>query len=421
MKLNVLMMLSGVIAASLITGCGKKPEAPKPVVVEVEKPRELKPAMLVIDSNIETKTATKKKKEEIEYTVQYMNNTDNSYATISLKNVGDKVLKINGIKFINDEDKHFKLTSGCSDAISAHKECMLHVWFNAEYAGEYKAMVQVLNDTKKPKANIDIIAKAINLKTAQINPYSPKVATIDPRKVTELKFYKKGDFNEIKILNDGVKSISLDGYSLEGDATKYSYTSFCPKTLAAGENCTIRFNYIKKDSNLASAYFKIKSDAIMFPSNTIKLLGKPRIVNIQPGLVKAPKILVRAAQDEDMILKVKGNVATMPSDISQQINNIEKFQEDFSKVKHVYYYRIIYQNANLHPMYKKSFEEIVKYNFQKNGYKLATTADQADKIVNIYPKVEITKKKLENGSIALYINADVVARLVTKSATKSSV
>jgi len=401
--------LSVVLVASLgsflITGCAKKPKVSTPKRVVVPKKQavvELSPAELYLSSDNIAKEDTTSVVEEVYDMEVNLDNTMYPSAYIVLNNKGEKALKISNIKLLNNEKNLFTLKSECSKSINPDGSCKLKVSFNGKKSGRYTADVEVQTNSNGRYVNrlgkIHVIANAENVRTGVINPIVIKKENKVKKPMTKLFFTSGSLVQYAEIKNNGLEDIMLNGFELVGaDKKNFSYSQECSKILKVGKSCELKITYKKKADTMALSYLIVKSNGVLFPSDTIRLKGTPTVTR------KAPTTLQLAGKDE-MSIKVL--------EIKIEKNN-EDFLEDFSAIKPVYYFRTMYQN-NIDTKFKEYYEELIAYYFTKNGYKVTRNANKADKILNIYPTFVIRSN--ESGDIR--VDSSIRAFVITKSKTK---
>ena len=371
----------------LLTGCTR------------HQPRS--PASLAVSSASIYAAGIKEKKQlSYDYSV-WMNNTDKPSAMVTLKNLGNQRLDLMNIELEDPTDeKLFTLSSLCEDSIAPNGECKLHLSFKGKSKGLYTSTITIISNSQGKigeVGRIAIIAEAKNLLTAVISPTKLSKNIInDKQAMQKFMFQKQGETKYAKLENNGLSDISISGIKLIG-TKQFTYTSDCPSILKPTDKCELSFTYKKKSSKLALGYIVVKSDGEIFPSDTIRLRGKPLAIVADKN---APEILKLAAKDDMSISLYDVNVTS----------NIETFLEDSSNVKSSFYFRTMYQDAT-DAKFKEFYEHIISYYFRKNGYTLARSARNADKIINIYPKIVIEKDK--DGSI--HIKSNIKGNIVTKS------
>jgi hypothetical protein len=381
----------GFLVTFSILGCATKPkektyeEKQKPVVEKPVKPKVVvkeEPVLTDPDLIINHHIVKFKKGDENFYIYNIeLNNTDTKMAQIELTNVGDKTLLLHKINITNDPQKHFSFQSKCPKALNKNESCFINVTFNSDYKGVYKSKIEIFSNSNgviKEKARIKIKGTAKDLKTTGI--FSVSAKKNDYKELTTIAFYKEGDKGYAAIRNNGIKPINIHGFKFMGEK-KFTYSHNCPKVLKPNNSCEINFTYIKKDGSVALAYLQMLSDSVSSPSDTIKLMGAPLVIQVSKD---APEIAQIAAKDGMQINILDSDTKT---------ENIDMFLEDFAHVNSKYYYRIIFQSASTQKKFKKALNEMIKYHFRKNGYTLVKNPVDADKIINIYPSIHVSRNK----------------------------
>jgi len=401
-SLGIVLTIS--LGSIFMTGCvpHKSYSIPAPKIVKQQK--KLSAAELKISSRLKN-TAPKRIKEisPYDYTIR-INNINHSSAQITLMNKGEADLKISNIKFHDNSEKLFSLSSSCGDTIKANKECKLNVTFNGKYKGRFTSIIRIDSNSNgtyvKKAGKIHVIAEALDRKTALINPINFQDKIIPSQPMAKLNFRRKDDIQYAEIKNNGVDDIEINSFNLVGESKdSFLVEQECPRILKVGHSCEVKVTYIKKTSKIALSYLVLDSDGVLSPSNRIRLKGRAFPISAPAG---SPEILKLAAKD-DMSIKIT-DVTTAKS--------VEIFAEDHSSVKPTYYFRTMYQKL-VDPKFKEYYEKLITYYFKKNGYKLTKDARKADKIANIYPKISIAS----NGKGAIQIKSNIKVNLVTKGST----
>ena len=410
-------LLCATIAIITLAGCSEKtPQIPKapitkkaPVVKQVPKEItstvSLKPADLYLSSKaIKTKVGETKDINLYDLTVN-VNNSYNASAYINLKNTGEKPLNISKIDF-NDESKNlFALASACGTTIKAHSECKLKVTFLGKHKGQYTSNILIKSNSNGKYigriGKIHVIATAKENVTGTLKLVQNSTQKSKNNPMQELHFNRGRLSKVMEFKNTGIEDININDITLTGkDKTKFSIKQECPKILKVGQSCELKISYNRASSHMALSYLTINSDGVLYPSNRVRLTGESVVSK------NAPEILRLADKDE---MSITTTATIHPENLKQT------FLEDYENVKPVYYFRTMYQNI-VDPKFKEYYEEIITYYFSKNGYKVTTNAQKADKILNIYPKVTIAKSN--KGAIRIVSNIRI--NVVTKASKKAT-
>lgn len=397
LKTTLGIALATTFSAMLLTGCSKGPNKPT-----LTSNKSAGPAELYLSSDdIDTKEQ-KKQVKSYDMTVK-IDNTDESAAYINLHNEGDTPLSIKNINFLNNDDKLFALESACGTQVMPNSACKLKISFSGQYKGRYTSNITVETNSNGryvgPLGKIHIIAEAQDRITGTIRAIPAKKDNKKP--MANLRFVSSNLQQYAEIKNTGIDDATIEGFELIGEDKKYfTFTQECPKVLKVGQSCELKINYKQKWDKMALTYLVVKSNGVLFPSDTIRLVGEPKIDRY------APKMLQLAGND-NMNMKVT-SVKT--------VQNTENFLEDYSNVKPIYYFRTMYQ-GDVNSQFKQDYENIIDYYFTRNNFKVTKDASKADKIVNIYPTISL----LENGKGDMKVVAHIKANIVTKASIKQAI
>jgi len=391
--------LSILIGSVLLTGCAAKP-APKHKAAQkktVKTVKELKPAALYIDEKaVDTRSKIEDHSVKIDKTI-YLNNTTHRSAVVKLTNKGDEVLNIQNIDF--DNKKLFSLSSTCKQTLASKESCDLKITFNGKQKGEFKTLISVSSNSTGVVGNlgkIEVIATSDNIIRGVFTKVTTHEKTVK-KPMLKFNFPKEGTRRIAILKNDGLEDIKINSFELiNGESANFSYDEKCPTVLKTGESCEISFVYAKRTDVSALAFLKVKSNGVLFPSDTIRLSGRA----LSTKFAKNAPALLKIAEKDD--------IAVIPDSINVK-ENTYSFLEDFSAVKPTFYIRTMYQ-GKINSKLKENYEQLIRYYFEKNGYKLTKNAVDADKILNIYPEISFKKEK-----DTLVFNANIDVRIVTKS------
>jgi len=339
-----------------------------------------------------------------------INNTDGASANISLENVGSKLLNIDSLSIANNDKNLFSFVSNCGKTIASASrdktnKCNLKVTFHGKYKGRYTADIIVKSNSAGEYVGktgiIHVVADSIDRLTGIFNPIQIPQELSDYKPMTKLNFRLKNQTKYAELKNNGIEDIMITSFDLAGDQKNFTHSNNCPKVLKVGESCEFKFKYLSTKKGMSLAYLNVKSNGILYPSNTIRLQGKT-FVKITKQTPPAMKKVLKLAEKAPM------NVEIAAVKISK---NQVKFLEDFSGIRPTYFTRIMYQNL-LDPKFKEYYSSMLEYYFKKNDFSRARTASRADKILNIYPTISIEKSP--DGKY-LKIIADMKVLIVTKA------
>ena len=344
--------ISSVIAASILlfSGC-----------TQMDK-------RLVINASVDKRKMPK----PLKYNkVVKLDNYTRSKGIITLKNAGDKPLKLIDIS-LKDSTNLFEMTNKCPKILAPHKRCKLDVAFKGERKGIYHAKVVIIsNDPRQKKARVALIANAFDKYHGKVVKTSS--STIKTQQAIKLDFNTLNTKQYVQIRNTGLADLQLQSPRLIGpDKQSFSYSIKCPKTLKVGDSCevTVKYNPKVKEGH-SDALLLIPTNGTLSPSETIRLSGfsKPYSISITNFVVS---------------------------------KNIKNFLDDYFATKKVYYVRTIYQK-NVDRLLDKGIQSKIEQTLKSNGYTLTSTPSKADKIITLYPSISVSKNEKTND-----VNYDVV-------------
>jgi len=288
-----------------------------------------------------------------------LNNLNKKSVTLNLQNLGDKPLKITSISLV-DNNNMFKIYNNNCDTtkeLAKNKSCEVTVSFLGEDDARYHSMLTIKsNDKEKQLSNILISGISENKYKASLTAKTEKkVISRD----LELKFNASDATQYITVSNNGIETLQLGQLKLIGpDRKSFQFDSQCQKTLAVGKNCEVTVKY-KKDAkdghSIAQLY--IPSNGQISPSSKTRLIGYSK-----PFYISLDKFVVS--------------------------KNVKDFMEDYFTVKKNIYIRTIYQN-NVDLALESYINKKIKNGLIENGIKITSNAAIADKIITIYPTVNV--------------------------------
>ncbi|QOY53015.1 choice-of-anchor D domain-containing protein [Candidatus Sulfurimonas baltica] len=348
----------------LFTGC----VAPKPQVTQtqatpkVSKVSPKTPQELSINS-ISKKTELKEP-EKADYSIN-LNNTTNSNADIILKNKGEMPLTINSIKLITSQPSLFKLDSNCPSIINGKADCKLNLQFLGNNIGRFDAKIAIdSDDTKKKIKDISVTAEAVNKFSGVVTKIDSETTKVE--RIIKLNFNSANKLQYIKVKNNGIETLSLGQPSIKGpDKNSFSIEkNSCGNTLKVKESCEITVGYKATKDGFSDATIDLPSNGDITPSKYVRLEGfsKPFSITLDNFVVS---------------------------------KNVKDFLNDYFASKNSFYYRTIFQQKTDRAFESAVDSEIKKY-FTNNSYRIQSNPDDADKILTIYPSVEVVKDSAQN-------------------------
>lgn len=354
------------------TGCSQKSQPQyksykvKSTTSQVEtKSKVIAKSKILQDQELKVFTAVNqvKQDESVLYTVT-LDNEKNTQATITLGNSGDKPLIINSVK-LKDKSGLLKMSSTCDQPLAGKEICQVKLDFKTQNAGEYVSYLEIIsNDPKHKKSKISINMHAKSHFHAKVS--SIKASGLNVQKPVKLTFNAGDRVHYVEIENDGIEKIKLNTPIKSGkDAKSFSYKTDCQTSLAVGEKCKVAITYDPtKKEGFSDANMILPSNAKITPSNAIRLEGYSKPFSLQITNFVVSK-------------------------------NISNFVEDYFKSNKTYYIRTIYQN-NIGRFFEQGVREEIKKYFQVNNFKMVSSADKADKVITIYPSINVQKNDKTN-------------------------
>jgi len=358
-------------ATLLFVGCSNqsfKLNQPKKVEKKVEKKVKKKVVERILKDqklSINASVLTKAPKEDIYYKYKVLlNNTDKSKAKIEIKNRGEKPLIISNV-IPKNFSRFLTYSNHCQTPLQADEVCNIDVAFIGKSKGEFKSSLEIISNDKKNRiTNILLEIKTEDKYHASI---SPKAQTIIKQKKTlKLKFNALNKTQYIQVKNDGFEDLKLKAPIRSGkDATSFTYTTNCKKTLKVDEKCEVAVVYDpSKKEGYSDATIKIPSNGRITPSRYIRLEGYSK-----PFSIKIEKFIIS--------------------------DNVGDFVDDYFSSNKTYFFRTIYQN-NTDRFFTEGVNKEIKNYFNANNFKLASSANTADKIITIYPSVKTVVNEANN-------------------------
>ena len=372
MKIGTKSLLTLSSVAILFTGCM---DGPAPEIQET--PKEVQRSQeLFITTAVETTKVNKKTKYQYEIN---LNNTTKTKASLVLKNRGDKTLNISSIN-LKDPSHLLKASNGCSAPLKGGQTCNLNIEFTGKNKGRFTAVLEILsNDRRNKQTNILINVESKDKFHGSVTPI--KSIKVKQEKTVKLKFNALNKTQYIQIENDGLGVLSLKPPKRSGaDASSFKYTTDCKQTLRIGDKCEVAVTYDPtKKEGFSDATITIPSNGNITPSRYIRLEGysKPFSISINKFVVS---------------------------------DNVGDFVDDYFTSNKTYYFRTIYQN-NTDRFFSNGVKDEIKKYFRANGFRLASSAANADRIVTIYPTVETTKNEESNDAkYSIVINGYITTK-----------
>lgn len=350
-----------------------------------------------------------------------LDNLTKQSGDITIKNKGDKVLNIRSVSIQGNESGVLEFNNDCEGKkLRSGKMCKIDVTFNSErkifetakviietdITDEAKPVGSLMNFTNKTRGlfvvstnvgentikyshkyqnknkfskedlvtNYNLVigvqAKAMDLRQGFIEATQQEEK---PVSVASLNFSRLNSAQYIKFTNNGIKNISMDDVSINGDNAKYfAHLNKCPKSLEPGKSCRIDLTFKPKDSSgMKLAYLNIDTDGTIAPSDRVRLIGNSDPYDFKIVSLKVGK-------------------------------SVDSFLSDYFGVNNKVFFRTMFQTSAPAKVQEYLLESLTEY-AQDRGLKVVSSATSADKVVNVYPffKFETKGKSLMNVSVGI--------------------
>jgi len=368
-------LLLSAVTVTLITGCNQKR------VKHVKQYSQQRSQQLVI------RTTAHQAQEKIvqDFLSLNLDNQSRNTGTISLENKGGQELKILSVKSNSKTSDLFERSTECDNVtIQPGEKCDMQISFVGKKAGRFQQVLTVKSDDKRNKTTlIKVNASALDITSARIDPRTA------PRKYspnTKLDFNVLNRSQYVEISQTGDKILNIKEFRLSGkNSNSFDYTTTCPKVLKVGGKCSMTINYDpSKQDGLSEAYIKIIADGAIAPTSKVELKGRTEAYSVD-------------------ILEYKVS------------KNVTEFMDDYFSTNSRYYYRTMFQSDSDSEL-ETLIDAQLKDFFRENNLFKAAKANSANKIINIFPRIEITDLVDEsNNVIGMTINMGINGTLVTKS------
>ena len=365
----------------LYTGCQQHPKALKSDAIRSQE--------LFITS---TQNINKLKKGTFFEGSVNLNNTDVTSTDLKIINRGGKPLTINNIELVDNNSVFTVSSSNCQNKIlQPHESCTIKVAFDSVQNRLYSANLHIhSNDRRRKVVNIKLHGQSINkyqgsMRISELN------STKNILQDLQLKFNASNRVKLITVSNDGLYPITLEQPKFFGtQKSSYTFDTTCTDTLKVAATCDITISYDKDvHDGYAVAQLKLPSNGNITPSNKIRLIGysKPYFLNINKFVVS---------------------------------KNIHDFMDDYFATKQTYYVRTIYQN-NIDATFQTNIDDAIRQYITDNNYTIATSPDKADKVITLYPNVEIPKVEGEEQTGDMLFDITLNGYVSTKADAKGLV
>ena len=323
-----------------------------------------------------------------EQTIQ-LNNTDHTNVDLVLINRGGKPLDLENITLKNSNNFTLRGSDCNQKTLKSHETCTINISFQSEESKIFTTDLEIKsNDRRREIARIKVIGHGKSKYFGSITVTNPE-KTLDDSEEIKIKLDAVNNVQLLTITNDGLYPIILEQPKVSGlNKESFSLDSTCNDTLGVAKSCNITIKYdSEKHDSFSIAMLKIPSNGDITPSNKIRLIGysKPYLLTISQFIVS---------------------------------QNIRNFMDNYFASQQTYYVRTIYQN-DIDDILQETIEKTIDNYVIDNGYKLAKSPDQADKIILLYPRVEqannIADKKRKDMHFSITLNGFLSTKANTKN------
>ena len=391
--MNPRILLPVLAIALLFSACQERPSTHKPKKTVSHKEVKVKPVVEINTTRSQELFITNSSQDAklphglyFEQTIQ-LNNTDHTNVDLVLINRGGKPLNLNSISLKNSNN--FTLISSDCDkkTLKPHETCTINVAFQSEENKLFSTDLEIKsNDRRREVARIKLIGHGQSKYFGSISVTNPE-KMVDSSNEVHIKLDALNNVQLVTISNDGHYAITLDQPKITGlNKESFSLDSTCTNTLEVAKSCNITVNYdSEKHDGFSVAMLKVPSNGNITPSNKIRLIGysKPYSLTISQFVVS---------------------------------KNIHNFMDDYFASKQTYFIRTIYQN-NINDVLQETIEKTINSYVTDNGYTLASSPDQADKIILLYPRIEETNNEKDKQRKDMHFSITLNGYLSTKAST----
>ena len=315
-----------------------------------------------------------------------LNNTNATSTDLKLINRGGKPLSIKNIELIDRNEVFTVSSNNCQQkTLEPHEACTIKVAFDSQENRLYNADLRInSNDRRRKVVNIKVLGHSVNKYQGSLS-VSEFDDTKNMTRDLQLKFDAINNKQLITVKNDGLYPITLEAPKFLGpNRSSYTFETTCTDTLAVAASCDVSINYDKNvHDGYSIAQLKLPSNSDLTPSNKIRLVGysKPYFVNISQFVIS---------------------------------KNIHDFMGDYFASKQTYYIRTIYQN-NINSTFQSNIDDAISSYITDNNYVLATSPDKADRVITLYPNVQVPSIANESETNDMLFNITINGYVSTKA------
>jgi hypothetical protein len=185
---------------------------------------------------------------------------------VTLKNIGDTALQINGIKIITDP-QDFAQRNNCQSSLPPGGHCKIEVTFKPTQQGPLAASLQVsyrgIDSPQLVSLSGTGVAATVSLDPAKLTFLTQLVGTKSPTQTATLT-------------NTGSSSVTISNISA---TAPFVQTNNCPSSLTVGSSCQISVKFEPTVKGPAKGKLSVQDDAEGSPQ-TVALSGTATVVKL---------------------------------------------------------------------------------------------------------------------------------------------
>ncbi|HEX6545049.1 MAG TPA: choice-of-anchor D domain-containing protein, partial [Bryobacteraceae bacterium] len=180
-------------------------------------------------------------------------------------NTGNDTLAISGISIGGVNPGDFSQTNTCGSSLSAGESCAISVLFNPQAMGARTATIAIADNTADSPHKVDLSGNGLTPQQAVLSPTTLSFPTQMAGTVSAPQM--------ITVSNPGVAPLGITGVSFANPwpntSGNFAITDNCPKSLAAGAQCTISVTYSPVVNSFTMATLLVTDDASDSPQSVL--------------------------------------------------------------------------------------------------------------------------------------------------------
>ena len=181
--------------------------------------------------------------------------TTSAAQTVTLKNIGNATLTLNGISIIGTNPTDFAQSTTCGSSLAANATCSISVTFTPASATTFAATLSVADNATGSPQTVALggTGTAIPAPIAALTPasmsFTSNSGVASAAQVVTLK-------------NTGNAALTITGITINGtNPADFSQTNTCGNSLAAGANCSISVIFTPASAATFSATLSVADNA----------------------------------------------------------------------------------------------------------------------------------------------------------------